>query len=159
MSPVSAPPLDWPEAPPLTPAALLALRELVHPHEMAYRRARLKGARRFFGLDLHREYLVAYAVDEALTPVVRPTTLPWDRFPAWRAKTLCHSDAVAIEMTTNTWATHDELAPHVHSVTVRPARRWPAFWRQASCAQSGCPSPSTASGAAWWPSAKTAWCA
>jgi hypothetical protein len=88
---------EWPEAPPLSPAALLALRELVHPHEMAYRRARLRGAARFFGLDLHREYVVAYAVDEALNPVVKPTTLTWERFPAWCAKTLTKTDAVAIE--------------------------------------------------------------
>ncbi len=118
MTLATAPPLDWAEAPPLTPAAFLALRELVHPTEMAYRRSRLKGATRFFGLDLHREYVVAYAVDEALNPVVRPTTLPWGRFSAWCARTLCKTDAVVIEMTTNTWATHDELAPHVHSVTV-----------------------------------------
>jgi transposase len=118
MSQVSAPPLDWAEAPPLSPAAFLALREMVHPNEMAYRRSRLKGATRFFGLDLHREYVVAYAVDEALNPVVNPTTLPWERFAAWCAKTLTKTDAVVIEMTTNTWATHDELLPHVHSVTV-----------------------------------------
>ena len=99
-------------------AALLALRELVQPNEMAYRRARLKGATRFFGLDLHREYVVAFAVDEALNPVVKPTTLAWERFPAWCARTLCKTDAVVIEMTTNTWATYDELLPHVHSVTV-----------------------------------------
>ena len=118
MSQVSAPPLAWAEAPPLSPAAFLALREIVHPQEMAYRRSRLKGATRFFGLDLHREYVVAYAVDEALNPVVKPTTIPWERFSAWCAKTLTKTDAVVIEMTTNTWATHDELLPHVHSVTV-----------------------------------------
>ncbi|MCC7361269.1 MAG: IS110 family transposase [Anaerolineales bacterium] len=118
MTVASAPPQAWAEAPPLTPAAFLALRELVHPHELAYRRARLKGATRFFGLDLHREYVVAYAVDETLNTVVKPTTLPWDRFPAWCAKTLTKTDAVAIEMTTNTWATHDELIAYCHSVTV-----------------------------------------
>jgi transposase len=118
MTPTPALSSEWPEAPPLSPAAFLALRELVHPNEMAYRRARLKGATRFFGLDLHREYVVAYAVDENLNPVVKPTTLMWDRFPAWCAKTLCQTDAVAIEMTTNTWATHDALIAHCHSVTV-----------------------------------------
>jgi len=118
MSLASAPALPSAEAPPLSPAAFLALREIVQPQEMAYRRSRLKGATRFFGLDLHREYVVAYAVDEALTPVVNPTTVFWERFPAWCAKTLTKTDAVVIEMTTNTWATHDELLPHVHSVTV-----------------------------------------
>jgi transposase len=118
-----APPITpcvLPSAPPpaLTPAALLALRELVHPHEMAYRRSLLQGATRFFGLDLHREYVMAYAVDETLTPVVRPTTIPWERFAAWCARVLTETDAVVIEMTTNTWATHDQLAQHVHSVTV-----------------------------------------
>src|SRR5437879_1251550 len=77
MTVVSAPRLDWAEAPPLTPEAFLALREMVHPNERAYRRSLLKGATRFFGLDLHREYVVAYAVDEALRPVFHPTTMPW----------------------------------------------------------------------------------
>jgi transposase len=111
-------PLDSAEAPPVTPATFLALRDLVQPNEIAYRRSRLKGATRFFGLDLHREYVVAYAVDEALNPVVRPTTLSWERFPTWCAKTLTKTDAVVIEMTTNTWATHDALIEHCHSVTV-----------------------------------------
>ena len=88
MSLASAPALPSAEAPPLSPAAFLALREIVQPQEMAYRRSRLKGATRFFGLDLHREYVVAYAVDEALTPVVNPTTVFWERFPAWCAKTI-----------------------------------------------------------------------
>jgi len=115
----SAPVVEWPaDGPPLSPATLLALRDLVHPNEIAYRRSRLKGATRFFGLDLHREYVVAYAVDETLNAVVRPTTLSWERFPAWCARTLTKTDAVVIEMTTNTWATHDVLIEHCHSVTV-----------------------------------------
>ena len=37
---------------------------------------------------------------------------------AWMRHTLTSEDAVVLEMTTNTFQLHDELLPHVHSVTV-----------------------------------------
>jgi len=96
----------------------LALQDQLKPNEIAYRRARLRGAKRFFGLDIHKDYALAFAVDAELTPAYGPVTVTWERFAAWIKKTLTPTDAVVIEMTTNSWETHDQLLPHVHSVTV-----------------------------------------
>ena len=100
------------------PRTFLALQDQLKPNEIAYRRARLRGARRFFGLDIHKEYALTFAVDAELNPVYGPVTVTWERFDAWIKKTLTQEDAVVIEMTTNSWETHDHLLPHVHSVTV-----------------------------------------
>lgn len=73
---------------------------------------------RFFGLDIHKQYLVAMAVDAAGEKVYGPRRVAWANLESWRSKTLSPQDAVVIEMTTNTWEVYDELSPHVHSVTV-----------------------------------------
>jgi hypothetical protein len=86
--------------------------------EITARREDFRRVERFFGLDIHREYLVATAVDRDLRVVYGPTRLTWDRFEDWIARTLTPRDAVVVEMTTNTWAVHDALVNHVHSVTV-----------------------------------------
>ncbi len=86
--------------------------------EITARREYFRHVERFFGLDIHREYLVATAVDRDLRVVCGPTWLTWDKFEDWIARTLTPRDAVVVEMTTNTWAVHDALIAHVHSVTV-----------------------------------------
>jgi hypothetical protein len=86
--------------------------------EITQRRRYFRNVQRFFGLDIHRDYLVATAVDRELRVVYGPTRLPWDKFEAWIAQHLTQSDAVVVEMTTNTWKVHDQLVDHVHSVTV-----------------------------------------
>jgi len=86
--------------------------------EITARREYFRPVERFFGLDIHREYLVATAVDRDLRVVCGPTRLTWDRFENWISRTLTPRDAVVVEMTTNTWAVHDALVNHVHSVTV-----------------------------------------
>lgn len=73
---------------------------------------------RFIGLDIHKHYLVAVAVDGQLNRLFGPRRVDFANFEAWRRKTLTPQDAVVIEMTTNTWQVYDELEPHVHSVTV-----------------------------------------
>jgi transposase len=100
------------------PLAFLALQDQLKPNEIAYRRARLRGAQRFFGLDIHKEYALTFAVDAELNTVYGPVTVTWEHFDAWIKKTLTKDDAVVIEMTTNSWETHDHLLPHVHSVTI-----------------------------------------
>lgn len=100
------------------PLALLALQDHLQPNEVVYRRARLRGAKRFFGLDIHKEYALASAVNAELDFVYGPVPIAWERFPTWIKKTLTLEDAVVIEMTTNTWETHDQLLDHCHSVTV-----------------------------------------
>jgi transposase len=103
--------------PPVDQLALLALGRADLP-EITHRRRYFAAARRFVGLDIHREYFVATAVDRELLVVYGPRRVTWEGFEAWIAQTLTRQDAVVVEMTTNTWQVHDGLAPHVHSVTV-----------------------------------------
>jgi transposase len=86
--------------------------------EITQRREHFHQVARFFGLDIHREYLVATAVDRDLRVVCGPTRLTWDKFDDWIARTLTPLDAMVVEMTTNTWTVYDALVAHVHSVTV-----------------------------------------
>jgi len=74
--------------------------------------------KRFIGLDLHKYYLVATAVDQDLNKVYGPKRVDLTELQDWMEKTLSPEDAVVLEMTGNTWQVYDELLPHVHSVTV-----------------------------------------
>lgn len=73
---------------------------------------------RFIGLDIHKHYLVAYGVDADLQPQLGPRRVALIELEAWISRFLTDTDAVVIEMTTNTWTIHDMLRPYVHSVTV-----------------------------------------
>jgi len=73
---------------------------------------------RFIGLDVHKHYLVACGVDAAYSQVLGPQRVMLADLDRWVSKTLNVGDALVLEMTTNTWQLHDELAPFVHSVTV-----------------------------------------
>ena len=97
--------------------ARLAFGEADLP-EITQRRVHFRNVQRFFGLDIHRDYMVATAVDRELRVVCGPTRVTWDKFEAWIAQHLNALDAVVIEMTTNTWQVHDRLVEHCHSVTV-----------------------------------------
>jgi transposase len=108
------------EPPPLSVAdrlSVLAVGKADDP-EITQRRAHFREVQRFFGLDIHRDYLVATAVDRELRVVYGPARMKWDAFEPWIARCLGQSDAVVIEMTTNTWKVYDQLVEHVHSVTV-----------------------------------------
>ena len=74
--------------------------------------------KRFIGLDLHKYYLVATAVDQDLNKVYGPKRVDLTELQDWMEKTLSSEDAVVLEMTGNTWQVYDELLPHVHSVMV-----------------------------------------
>lgn len=73
---------------------------------------------RYIGLDIHKAYFVAVGVDEAKQVVFGPQRVPNERLKEWVVKELRRSDAVVLEMTTNTWMMVDALQPYVHSVTV-----------------------------------------
>lgn len=75
-------------------------------------------ATRFVGLDIHKHYLVASAVDREQTQVYGPKRVEVGKLKQWIARDLRPTDAVVLEMTTNTWLMVDLLSPHVHSVTV-----------------------------------------
>lgn len=74
--------------------------------------------KRFIGLDIHKHYLIAIGVDADLNQVLGPQRVQLVNLEGWIRKTLTPSDAVVIEMTTNTWQVYDELLLFVHSVTV-----------------------------------------
>jgi transposase len=73
---------------------------------------------RFVGLDVHKHYLIAAAVDADRKEVMSPRRVPLARVDSWVCKTLTLKDAVVLEMTTNAYQLYDDLLPHVHSVTV-----------------------------------------
>lgn len=73
---------------------------------------------RFVGLDVHKHYLIAAAVDPDRNEVMSPRRVQLVRLDSWMRKTLTPQDAVVLEMTTNAFQLYDDLLPHVHSVTV-----------------------------------------
>jgi len=73
---------------------------------------------RFIGLDLHKHYLIALAVDAAGEQTGGPWRVTLDHLDDWARAHLTRLDAVAVEITTNTYAVYDALSPLVHSVTV-----------------------------------------
>jgi len=74
--------------------------------------------KRFVGLDVHKHYLIAFAVDANKNEVMPPRRVPLTHLDDWVRKTLTLTDAVVLEMTTNTFQLYDDLLPHVQSVTV-----------------------------------------
>jgi transposase len=73
---------------------------------------------RFIGLDIHKAYFVAVGVNAAQEQVFGPQRVDNWRLDTWIREQLTPYDAVVLEMTTNTYAFYDALAPHVHSVLV-----------------------------------------
>jgi transposase len=73
---------------------------------------------RFIGLDIHKHYFVAAGVDRKLSPALGPHEAPIRQLERWARKNLTKSDAVVLEMTTNTYAVYDALLPFAGSVTV-----------------------------------------
>jgi transposase len=77
-----------------------------------------EGPTRFFGLDIHKEYFVAVAVNRDLETVFGPQRVSNYQLEDWNKRVLTPQDAIVIEMTTNTYLFYDTLLPHAHSVTV-----------------------------------------
>lgn len=73
---------------------------------------------RFIGFDLHKHYLIALAVDPAGEPIGGPWRVTLEHLDEWARQHLTRQDAVAVEITTNTYTVYDALQPLVHSVTV-----------------------------------------
>ena len=73
---------------------------------------------RFIGLDIHKEYLVAIGVNRDQKQIFGPYHVLIPHLESWVQKNLTPQDAVALEMTTNTYAVYDMIKPHVYSVTV-----------------------------------------
>jgi transposase len=73
---------------------------------------------RFVGLDVHKHYLIAAAVDADNTIVLFPRRVQFAHLDDWMRKTLSPHDAVVLEMTTNAFQLYDDLTPHAGSVTL-----------------------------------------
>lgn len=73
---------------------------------------------RFIGLDVHKHYLIATGVDAQLNTVLGPQRVALNCLERWITKTLTPQDALVLEMTTNAFQLYDDLAPHVHAVTL-----------------------------------------
>jgi transposase len=73
---------------------------------------------RYIGLDIHKRYLVACGVDADKQLVYGPKKVDNAQLDGWLRRDLLSTDAVVLEMTTNTWQMVDLLTPSVGSVTV-----------------------------------------
>ncbi len=73
---------------------------------------------RFFGLDIHKYFMVAVAVDAEKKIIYGPRRVDWPQFERWIENEIKSSDVVVIEMTTNTWEVYDLLTPHAFNVMV-----------------------------------------
>jgi len=76
------------------------------------------GLTRFFGLDIHKEYFVAVAVNRDLETVFGPQRVSNHQLEEWAERALTPQDAVVLEMTTNTYLFYDTLLSHTPSVSV-----------------------------------------
>ena len=74
--------------------------------------------KRYVGLDVHKYFVVAAAVNATHQVVLRPQRVNLTAFPAWARKHLRPSDEVALEATGNAWYVHDLLEPLVSRVVV-----------------------------------------
>lgn len=75
-------------------------------------------AQRFMGLDVHKYYLIATAVDEDLNKVYSPRRVELVNLGEWIEKTVTPQDSLVLEMTANAWQIYDELVAHAQSVIV-----------------------------------------
>jgi len=73
---------------------------------------------RFIGLDIHKHFFVAVAMDTQANEVLGPQRVPMARLVPWAQRNLTPQDAVVLEMTTNSFQVYDDLLPLVHSVII-----------------------------------------
>jgi len=73
---------------------------------------------RYIGLDIHKHYFVAVGVNSQQEQVFGPQRIPMHALEAWGQEQVSATDAIVLEMTTNTWEVYDQLITKVHSVTV-----------------------------------------
>lgn len=73
---------------------------------------------RFFGLDIHKYFMVAVAVDPDKQIIYGPRRVEWLDFEHWIEREITSTDLVVIEMTTNTWEVYDLLTPCAGNVLV-----------------------------------------
>jgi transposase len=80
-----------------------------------------RGYESYMALDIHREYLLVGAWNEAKDWVLTPRRASTEKFPEWAKKNIRAGDIVVLETTTNVWATYDIVAPLASRVLVANA--------------------------------------
>jgi len=78
---------------------------------------------RFIGLDIHRHFAVATAVDKYQQLIFDAIRIPLDSFAQWAQTHLYPTDHVALETTSNAWAVYDMVQPLVAESTVADVRK------------------------------------
>jgi hypothetical protein len=63
----------------------------------------VQAQKRFVGLDIHRKYATAAAVDSQQQVVLTARRIEFKDFDVWFRKHLRETDVVTLEATTNTW--------------------------------------------------------
>lgn len=80
-----------------------------------------RGYERYMALDIHREYLLMGAWNEAKEWVLTPRRVSIEKFPEWAKKNIRKGDSVVLETTTNVWTIYDIVAPLASWVLVANA--------------------------------------
>ena len=86
---------------------------------------------RFFGIDLHKHYLVVGGVDAKQEMVLPPRRVNLENWLKWAGANLKPTDAVVLEATTNAWEIYDQVLPLVgRAVVANPVQvKWIASAR------------------------------
>jgi Transposase len=73
---------------------------------------------RYVALDIHKQYILAAAIDAHQCVILKPCRVSIETFPDWVSQTLQATDAVVLEATGSVWDLVDLLVPVVAEVKV-----------------------------------------
>ena len=79
--------------------------------------------KRFFGMDIHRDYVVLAAVSRPRDVVLSPRRVDFVRLQAWLKANLRPDDELALEATVNAWTVRDMVSALVARCVVADARQ------------------------------------
>ena len=78
---------------------------------------------RYFGIDVHKDYIVVAAVDASSGEIFEPERVAMEKLPEWSKRHLGPEDEVALEVSGNAWHVYDLLAKYAGQVVVsNPAK-------------------------------------
>jgi transposase len=75
-------------------------------------------ARRYFGFDVHKDFIMAAAVDAEQNIVLKPRRISATGFEKWVMKNVAKEDEAVIEAMSGCWVTHDMLKKYCQRVVV-----------------------------------------
>ena len=71
---------------------------------------------RFFGIDIHKNYVMVAAVNIDQEVILKPTRIWMAELPEWAAEQLTADDQVVLEVSSNTWSLVDVLSQQAGQV-------------------------------------------